>query len=115
MHSSTPSRAAIPCASRSASGTLRAPNVWTNSPGARSQDLRDHQRQQRVRGDIERHAEEDVGAALVELARQPAVGHVELEQRVAGRSAIFEVGHVPRARRSGGANPDCGASRRAAA
>ena len=44
-----------------------------------------HQGQQRIGGDVEGHAQEDVGAALVELAGQPAVGHIELEQGVAGR------------------------------
>src|SRR5690606_9887309 len=34
---------------------------------------RHHVRQQRVRGDVEGHAEEQVGRALVELAAQPAV------------------------------------------
>ena len=47
--------------------------------------LRHHQREQRVGGDVERHAEEKVGAALVHLARERAVGDVELEQRVARR------------------------------
>ena len=32
--------------------------------------LRHHVREQRIAGDVERHAEEDVGAALVELAGQ---------------------------------------------
>src|SRR5262245_1916991 len=44
-----------------------------------------HVREQRVTGDVERHAEEQVGAALVELAGQPPVGDIELEERVAGR------------------------------
>ena len=42
------------------------------------------------------HAEEDVGAALVELAGEPAVGDVELEQRVARRQRHrVDVRHVP--------------------
>src|SRR5689334_19170892 len=45
--------------------------------------LRDHHREQRVGGDVEGHAEEDVRAPLVELAGELAVGHVELEERVA--------------------------------
>ncbi|MNS85947.1 hypothetical protein D3C72_1198280 [compost metagenome] len=58
--------------------------------------LRHHVGQQRIAGDIERHAQEDIGAALVELARQPAIGHVELEERVAGRQLhARDVGHVP--------------------
>ena len=43
-----------------------------------------HHGQQGVRGDVERHSEEDVGTALVELAGEPPVGHVELEEGVAG-------------------------------
>ena len=37
-------------------------------------DLGHQMGQQRVRGDVERDTEEDVGRALVELAGQPAVG-----------------------------------------
>ncbi|MPN36795.1 hypothetical protein SDC9_184306 [bioreactor metagenome] len=59
-------------------------------------DLRQHHRQQRVGGDVEGHAEEDVGAALVELAGQLAVGDVELEQAVAGRQRhLVDVAGVP--------------------
>ena len=59
--------------------------------------LRHHVREQRVGGDVERHAEEDVGAALVELARQPPVRDVELEERVAGRQFHpRDVADVPR-------------------
>ena len=58
--------------------------------------LREHVRQQRVAGDVEGHAEEDIGAALVELTGQPAVGDVELEQRMAGlRLHPLELAHVP--------------------
>ena len=45
----------------------------------------DHLREQRVAGDVEGHAEEHVAAALVELTRELAILHVELEERVAGR------------------------------
>ena len=48
-------------------------------------NLRHHQREQRVAGDVERHAEENIRAALVKLAAQLAVAHVKLEQRVARR------------------------------
>ncbi|MPM20131.1 hypothetical protein SDC9_66560 [bioreactor metagenome] len=66
-------------------------------------DLGDHMGEQRVRGDVERHAEEHVGGALVELQRQPsprlALGrrrHVELEEGVAGRQChLRDVRHVP--------------------
>ena len=45
--------------------------------------LRDQVGEQGIRSDIEGDAEEDVGRALVELAREPALGNVELEERVA--------------------------------
>ena len=48
-------------------------------------DLRHHQRQQRVAGDVERHAEKKIRAALVKLAAQFAVLHVKLKQRMARR------------------------------
>jgi hypothetical protein len=53
--------------------------------GFQAADLRDHHGQQRVGGDVERHAEEDIGAALVELAGEFSVRDIELEQAVAGR------------------------------
>ena len=59
-------------------------------------DLRNHHCQKRIRSDVERHAQESVGAALVELAREAAVAHVELKQRVTRRqSHVVDVGHVP--------------------
>ena len=51
-----------------------------------ARDLRDHVREHRVAGDVERHAEEEVRAALIQLAAEAPVGRdVELEERVAGR------------------------------
>src|SRR5688572_20825887 len=47
--------------------------------------LRDHHRQQRVTGDVERHAEEDVSRTLIQLARQSSIRHIELEEAVAWR------------------------------
>ena len=49
--------------------------------------LRHHVGEQRIGGDVERHAEQRIGAALVQLARQPPVGHIELEQRMARQQA----------------------------
>ena len=61
-------------------------------------DLGDHQREQGVGGDVERHAEKKIRAALVHLAGQPAFGDIELEQRVAGRQRhALDVGRIPRA------------------
>jgi hypothetical protein len=67
--------------------------VWTNSPGCRSQTCADHHGEQRVAGDVERHAEEQIRAALVELAAQFAAIDEELKQAVAGRQ-----GHLVDAR-----------------
>src|SRR5689334_11097830 len=52
-------------------------------------NLGDHQREQRVRRDVERNAEKNIGAALVELARELAACDVELEKRVARRQRHF--------------------------
>ncbi len=60
--------------------------------------LRDHQGEQRVAGDVERHAEKKIRAALVELATKPSLIDEELEQTMAGRQRhLFDVRHVPRA------------------
>lgn len=66
--------------------------------GPQAGRLRDHHRQQRIRSDIERHAEKNVRAALVKLTGEFAVRHVELEQRMARRQRHpIDLGHVPRA------------------
>jgi hypothetical protein len=62
--------------------------------------LRDHVGEQGVGGDVEGHAQEHVGRALVELAAEPATrgrgGHVELEHRVARRQRhVRHVSDVP--------------------
>ena len=55
-----------------------------------------HMREQRVGRNIERHTEENIGAALVELAGQLAVSYIELKERVAGRQLhARNVGHIP--------------------
>ena len=65
--------------------------------GPEAADLRRHHRQQGIGGDIERHSEKRVGAALVQLARQPPPGHIELEQHVARRqSHLADLRDVPR-------------------
>src|SRR6201996_3279935 len=53
--------------------------------GREPRHLRHHHRQQRIARDVERDAQEDLGRALVELAREPAVRDIELEQTVAWR------------------------------
>jgi len=47
--------------------------------GLESRLLGHHEGEQRIGGDVERHAEEHVAGTLVQLAAQAAVGHVELE------------------------------------
>ena len=60
--------------------------------------LRHHLEEQSVGGDVERNAQEDIRAALVELEAQSAIRHVELEEGVARRQVHpFEVRHVPSA------------------
>ena len=64
--------------------------------GLEAADLREHHRQKGVRCDIERHPEEHVRRALVELAAEFAVRHVELEEAVAWREAhLVYLGDVP--------------------
>ena len=59
--------------------------------------LRHHQGEEGVGGDVERHTEEHVGTALVQLARQLAVADVELEHHVARRQRhLLNLAHIPR-------------------
>ena len=52
--------------------------------------------QQRVAGDVEGHAQEQVGAALRQCAGELSILDVELEQRVAGRQLhLVEISDVP--------------------
>lgn len=58
--------------------------------------LRHHVRQQCVGRDVERHTEEHIRAALIHLAAQLAIGHVELEQHVARlQSHVRQIRDVP--------------------
>src|ERR1041384_7448899 len=61
-------------------------------------DLGDHEREQGIGSDVERHAQEQVGTALVKLAAQLSFLHEELEQSVArGKGHLFHLPDVPRA------------------
>ena len=56
-----------------------------------------HHGKQCVRRYVERHPEENIRRTLVQLARQPSLRHVELEQDMAWRQGHFvDVRHVPR-------------------
>ena len=73
-----------------------SPRVWTKCAGLEPRDLGDHVGKQSVGGDVEGQPEEHVGAALVELAGEAPLGHVELEQQVAGRQRhLVELADVP--------------------
>lgn len=64
--------------------------------GLKTADLRDHEREEGVRGNIERHSEEEIGAALIELATEFAVLDIELKQRMAWcEGHEMQLGGVP--------------------
>ena len=67
----------------------QSPRVWMNSWATKAGDAGHHVQQQRVRGDVEGHAEEHVAGALVHLQGEAVPGGVELEEVVARRQ-----GHV---------------------
>ena len=55
-----------------------------------------HQGQQRIAGNVERHAKKDICRALIELAGELTVRDVELEQAVARRQRhVRNIGWVP--------------------
>jgi hypothetical protein len=62
--------------------------------GLQSANLCDHHRQKRIGCNIKRYAQKDIGAALVQLARQFAVGHIKLEERMAWRQGNFSIGDI---------------------
>ena len=60
--------------------------------------LRHHVGQQGIAGDVEGHAQKDVGAALVKLATEFAARHIKLKKGMAGHERHFvQLGHVPAA------------------
>ncbi|OHB80198.1 MAG: hypothetical protein A2W31_02290 [Planctomycetes bacterium RBG_16_64_10] len=63
---------------------------------AQSGDLGHHHGQQRVRSNVERYAEEHIGAALVELARETTTVDVKLEQHMTRwQRHLGQLGNVP--------------------
>ena len=70
--------------------------MWTKSPGLRPVTCATII-VSIVGRDIVGHAQEDIAAALIELAGQLSLGHVELEQGVARRQRhVLDFGRVPR-------------------
>ena len=64
---------------------MRVPERVHKVPRLKAGHLGHHHRQQRIAGDVERHAKKDVRRPLVKLTTEPAVSHVKLEQGVARR------------------------------
>src|SRR6266487_3373472 len=59
--------------------------------------LSNHHRQQRIRRDVEREAQKNIGRSLIELTRQFSIGDIELKQKVARRQRhLRNLTHVPR-------------------
>ena len=59
-------------------------------------NLRNKVREKCVGGDIEGYTQEGVGATLIELTGEFALGHIELEEHVAGgQSHTLHVGNIP--------------------
>jgi len=66
--------------------------------GFKIANLCDHHGKQGVGSDVEGHAKKDVGAALIELAAEFAISHVELKERVAGGEChVFNLAGIPSA------------------
>ena len=62
-----------------------------------SADLRYHHGQKSVGCDVERHSEEGIGTALVELAGEFSVCDIELEKAMAGRQGhVVHFARIPR-------------------
>ena len=65
-------------------------------PDFQAADLRHHMSEQRVAGDIKWHAEENIGAALIELTGEFTVRDVKLEKTMTRRqSHLVNIGGVP--------------------
>jgi hypothetical protein len=59
--------------------------------------LRHHFQQQGVRGNVEWDAQKNIGAALVKLQAQFAVGNIKLKEHMTGwKVHVGQIGHVPR-------------------
>jgi len=61
-----------------------------------SGDLRHHHGQERVGGNVERHAQKEIRAALVKLAAETIAADIELEKRVTRRqSHLIQLTRIP--------------------
>ena len=75
---------------------VSVPEGVDKDAGFQAADLSHHVGEQRIGGNVERNAEEDIGASLVELTIQTTIGHMKLEEGVARHEGHFiEFTHVP--------------------
>ena len=59
-------------------------------------NLGHHHSEQGIGSDIKRHSQKYIGAALVHLTAQFAIGHIKLEKSMAGRQGhVLDLSHVP--------------------
>src|SRR5579863_468004 len=59
-------------------------------------NLRHHQRQQGITGDIERDPEEHIRTALIQLTAQPPIRDIELEQRMTRHQRhLGQISYIP--------------------
>src|SRR5947209_19106067 len=66
--------------------------------GRETRHLRHHQGEERVRSDVERNAEKNVGRALIELTGKTPLRYIKLKQAMAWRQRhAFDLCRVPRA------------------
>src|ERR1700722_15678478 len=80
---------------------MDVPKSMDELSGFESADLRYHERQQRVRGDVKGHSQEHVRAPLVKLTTKPLpairIGcDIKLKKRMTGHEGhLRQIGHVP--------------------
>src|SRR6266478_5184517 len=66
--------------------------------GLKIGNLRHHQRQQRIRRDVERHAEKQIGAALIQLTTELSTAYIKLKQHMTWRQChAVDVCNIPSA------------------
>src|SRR5205807_5988897 len=75
---------------------MRVAQCMNELAGLVAGHLTNRQREQRIRGDVERDAEKDIGRPLVELTGEMVFRDIELEQAMARRQRHpVDVGGVP--------------------
>ena len=58
--------------------------------------LRHHLEQQCIAGNVERHTQESVSRALIQLERESSISHIELEDGMTwGQRHLINLSHIP--------------------